>query len=157
MMVIILLVLGFAAYVVQTKEDNTSSTKTPENTVELIHAITLDSVPSGADLLRNGSISGSPPATLKLEKDESFSIRLVLDGYADREFTINKDTPEKMTIQLRKVEITPPSIEPIKVNTKKKAPAKVSPKPKAKKKDSVKKIKKEKIEKKGELKETEWD
>ena len=33
----------------------------------------------------------------------------------------------------------------------------VPPEPKAKKKDSVKKIKKEKTEKKGELKETEWD
>ena len=60
--------------------------------------MTLDSVPSGADLFINGTIGGSTPATLKVEEGV-LEIQLVLEGYETREFSITKDTQEQMVIR----------------------------------------------------------
>ena len=161
---VILLLVG--GYVFLSSPDESVSSGMETVSIEPVaHQVTLDSVPSGADLFINGKIGGSTPATLKVE-EESLEIQLVLEGYETREFSITKDTQEEMVIRLRAVlidpEPTPKEEEPIREAKPKPSPAKKSSKPKlpaAPKAASKKPAPPPKgaSKKKGELKETEWD
>jgi len=124
------------------------------------HEVSLDSVPSGADIFIDGQFGGSTPTVVKAKSGKSKEIRISLEGYEEREFVLSENTQDEMVVQLKKIVVTPEQTAPKKPTLKAKPVKKSIPKTKAKAKETVKKVqepKKAKPKKKGELKETEWD
>ncbi len=151
----LVLMIGIGGFLLQSKEPAPIA-PIVETPIVRQHEITIKSVPTGADLYIDESISGSTPAPLKIDQNQTLDIRLSLKGYEDREFTISKNSPSEMVIQLRKIESEPTVVPPKPIQQKVKKPSK---KILQKKKKTIdEKPKKEaKPNKKGELKETEWD
>jgi serine/threonine protein kinase len=149
-----------------TKPTNSTPASGQSTSTAVEHEVSLDSVPSGADIFIDDQFAGSTPTVVKAKNGKSKKVRISLDGYEDREFILSEDTHDEMVVQLKESVVVPERTTPKKSTLKskpvKRNSAKSPPKPNVKAKETVKKVKVQepkpaKPKKKGELKETEWD
>jgi serine/threonine protein kinase len=68
---------------------------TPAEPVDLVprYDIALETVPSGADVFRNGNVVGSTPYSLRLKDGESVEVEIRMEGFKSRQMELNPDTP----------------------------------------------------------------